>query len=813
MILPVARIAAYIDPDRTREHLRLTGFGASRCLKVSNDKLENMTQRLKLVLLPGMVALAFCIPGSNATAKEGSVHLQIEGTNLFMQVDGSKDDEWRFEASPDFGSWTNASAFKTVYSGKANAAWASAGITPGDRCFYRAVQTDGLFDRQVLRTLALTFTQTGWQSLLTKGRTTGSNTIGTLVTDGRMTNFGVGVRYRGNTSFTGMGGGGGAPTKKSLNVELNYTNDTYELMGYQTINLNNAYGDETIMRESLYFNIMRNYTICPHACLVNLYINDEFWGVYSFVQQENGDLIKEWCPSSDGDRWRAPNMPGMGGGGIPGPGGVVVGGGPGGQASGVSALSYLGTNIASYRANYELKTDNSTNAWQRLMHATDVLNNTPINQLRDAVEEVLAVDRWLWFLALENVFADDDSYFNKGADYCFYFEPETGRIHPVEHDGNESFMAGDAQLSPVQGTTGSNRPVLSRLLGIPELRQRYLAHMRTVLQEYFNPPTMTALISQFSALSIAAITADPKKNYTMAGYNTDLTALKTFVANRYRFLTNHAELRPASPAISAVNGPVRSPAPNETPFVTAQVVASGTDGIDTVWLYHRGKSYGRFARVQMIDDGAHGDGAAGDGVYGAGTTNYAAGTKVRFYVEARSANSAKAACFAPARAEEATFSYRVGLATATNTPVVINELMADNLHTLADPQGEYDDWIELRNLTGQEVDLTGHYLSDDPTHPRKWQFPAGTMIPANGFVIVWADEDGSAAEGLHANFKLASSGEELLLLDTDANLNAVLDVVSFGAQQTDVSYGRLSDNADIWGLLDPTPGQSNTGSR
>src|SRR6185503_16434557 len=123
------------------------------------------------------------------------------------------------------------------------------------------------------------------------------------------------------------------------------------------------------------------------------------------------------------------------------------------------------------------------------------------------------------------------------------------------------------------------------------------------------------------------------------------------------------------------------------------------------WLYYRGKSFGRFATVQMFDDGAHNDGAANDRVFGASTTNYPAGTKVRFYVEARSANVARAATFSPARAEHVTYSYRVGLVTATNTPVILNEFMASNTSTIADPQGEYDDWIELHNLTDQPVNL------------------------------------------------------------------------------------------------------------
>jgi hypothetical protein len=666
------------------------------------------------------------------------------------------------------------------------------------------VQTAGLYDPTLLRTVGLTFTQSNWRTLLTNGRTTGSNTVATFSLDNGATNSAVGVRYRGNTSFTGMGGGGGgggaAPTKKSVNIEFDYADPKGDLMGHDTLNLNNAYGDETILREPLYFTVMSQYAFCPKGSLARLYINGENWGVYSLAQQEDGDLVREWCPSNDGDRWRAPNMPAGGGGG---------GGGPGGPGSGASALSYLGTSVATYQRNYELKTDNSTNAWERLVHAIEVLNNTPTATLRDQVEEVLAVDRWLWFLALENIFADDDSYFNKGADYGFYYEPESGRFHPIEHDGNESFMAGDVHLSPVQGANTTARPVLYKLLSIPELRQRYLAHLRTVLQETYNPPVMTALIDRFVASSVAAVAADTKKGYTMTTYTNDLRTLKTFVTNRYNYLVSHAELRPEPPNILAVHAPAYPPKTTDSPWVTAQVAASGANGIDSVWLYHRNKSYGRFTAVPMFDDGAHADGEAGDGRFGAAVTPYRAGNKVRFYVEARSANATKAASFSPPRAEEWTYSYRVILTSAPDTPVVINELMASNTRTLADPQGEYDDWIELHNLTDQTVDLTGRYLSDEPNNPRQWPFPAGTTIPADGYLLVWADENGKAPAGLHASFKLSADGEELFLTDTDANHNAVLDSLTFGPQEADVSYGRGADDAELWTAMTPTPGTPN----
>ena len=148
---------------------------------------------------------------------------------------------------------------------------------------------------------------------------------------------------------------------------------------------------------------------------------------------------------------------------------------------------------------------------------------------------------------------------------------------------------------------------------------------------------------------------------------------------------------------------------------------------------------------------------------------------------------------------------------AAAVPVVINEVLASNGHTLADPQGEYDDWIELYNQSSAPVNVGGMYLTDDPAEPAKWQFPknapARTTIPAHGYLLVWAD--GAVGDsGLHAAFNLSASGESVALFDRDGL--TLVDSVDFDAQRTDISYGRFPDGADIWSpLTSPTPGTQN----
>ena len=79
-------------------------------------------------------------------------------------------------------------------------------------------------------------------------------------------------------------------------------------------------------------------------------------------------------------------------------------------------------------------------------------------------------------------------------------------------------------------------------------------------------------------------------------------------------------------------------------------------------------------------------------------------------------------------------------------------------------------------------------------------------IPANGFLLIWCDDE---ASGIHTNFKLGASGDKVVLLDSDGK---IIDEKEFGSQTTDVSIGRNPDGGNTWKSFNaPTPETSNTG--
>ncbi|HCO95855.1 MAG TPA: hypothetical protein DIU00_18260, partial [Phycisphaerales bacterium] len=159
-------------------------------------------------------------------------------------------------------------------------------------------------------------------------------------------------------------------------------------------------------------------------------------------------------------------------------------------------------------------------------------------------------------------------------------------------------------------------------------------------------------------------------------------------------------------------------------------------------------------------------------------------------------------------------------ANAAESTLLINELMASNNTSIQDPQGQYDDWIEIHNYGLEAVDIGGMYLTDNLSDPKKWQIPADnsalTTIPAGGYLLIWADND-TGDYGLHASFKLDAGGEEIGLFSVrspqdDSDGTTLIDSVTFGNQTGDVSYGRHPDAGDYWQAFgSPSPAAQNIG--
>ncbi|OGU48233.1 MAG: hypothetical protein A2000_11285 [Ignavibacteria bacterium GWB2_36_8] len=166
-----------------------------------------------------------------------------------------------------------------------------------------------------------------------------------------------------------------------------------------------------------------------------------------------------------------------------------------------------------------------------------------------------------------------------------------------------------------------------------------------------------------------------------------------------------------------------------------------------------------------------------------------------------------------------------GLKAQQNPKIFINEFLASNVSINADivDFDDYSDWIELYNDEDFDVDIGNYFITDNLNQPTKYQFPVSVIIPSKGFLLLWADGyndipghtyrrdyypyDYFTTKYFHLNFAISRASEEIALFSSDTLL---VDSVTFGLQERDVSMGRKPDGTSNWYYFgDPTPNASN----
>ncbi len=149
-------------------------------------------------------------------------------------------------------------------------------------------------------------------------------------------------------------------------------------------------------------------------------------------------------------------------------------------------------------------------------------------------------------------------------------------------------------------------------------------------------------------------------------------------------------------------------------------------------------------------------------------------------------------------------------AATAQTLIVINEFQASNNETVADEDGDFEDWIEIFNEGDAPARLTGYGLTDREGDFFRWVFPDTSLGPGE-FMLIWASGKNRRSPGapLHTNFSIAEHGEPLRLSDVNGEK---LDSVPPIHVPTDYSYGRSQDGSDNWVFFsNPTPGFPNAG--
>ncbi|MEE2886158.1 MAG: CotH kinase family protein [Planctomycetota bacterium] len=647
-------------------------------------------------------------------------------------------------------------------------------------------QSEDLYDLTKVRSLYIQFSSANWYSQLVANRTTGAHLQGDVIVDSKLFQQ-IGVRMVGGDSFDGT-----ASTKKPHSIKMDAFTKGQDLYGYDNINLHNGFNDPTMMREVISYEILREYMPAPRANWVDVYVNNVYWGLYINIQQVDKGMISDWFKGNDGNRYLAEPTAAAG--------------------KGKSALQWLGTTLQNYQDAYDLKTGSPTNPYVDLQTLCNVLNNS--TQLSTDLPQVFEVDRALWYLAHFNLVSNLNGYNPRGNGYYIYHDEQFDTLNVLPWDMGGAFGASSSQtvsealnFDPFEGDTRTSRPMVSRLFSVAEWRSRYVHHMKTILADSLDWTSSVAKqVSTYQTLIDPIVQADPKKLYSYQdfldnitkavvlgnepGYGKVAPGLQQFCDSRAAYVNTLAEFQFVAPVLSDVKVTPSDPKPNTVTNVTAKVTS--TVALGQVTAHYRGD--GGYMMVTMYDDGNHGDGGANDGVFG-GTipaTVHTPGAKVEYFVGAASAAaSGGAVTYLPAKAANDPMSYVTRWAVGSS-PAHINEFLAINNSTNVDENKEYEDWVEIYNKSSNPLPVGGMFLTDNVSNPTKWEIPANTSIPGDGTILIWCDEDKSQGP-LHANFKLAGAGEEIILFDTDGATQ--LSRIQFGQQTADVSIGWREDGS------------------
>ena len=133
----------------------------------------------------------------------------------------------------------------------------------------------------------------------------------------------------------------------------------------------------------------------------------------------------------------------------------------------------------------------------------------------------------------------------------------------------------------------------------------------------------------------------------------------------------------------------------------------------------------------------------------------------------------------------------------TAPPVVgsvlkLNEIMSKDVN-------DGPDWIEVYNMSDEDMDISGYFLNDKDVADGGFQIPDGTIIKANGFYVV--DETVSG-------IKVSSGGEDVSLAKPD---KTVIDYTRTPdmSQNVGLTWAREIDGEGDWIISNATPGASN----
>lgn len=401
-----------------------------------------------------------------------------------------------------------------------------------------AAQTSGdvVFGTDQVTEVRLTFTQIGfWDSLVANYSTETDMVASAMdITDNTGVHHfdNIAIRLKGNSSYGHPG------TKKSFKVDFNDFVSGQKYDGMKKLNFNNNFHDPTFMRDKVFMDLCRQAGIqSPRINYCNVYMNNTFWGFYTFVEQVDEEFLQDNFAHTGGNLFKAGDATGP----VP--------------AS--ADLKYYGATQSAYSTRYELKTNETLNDWSDLLQFIDFINNSNSTDFGNNFASKINKTTFMRSVAADVLFSSLDTYQHSARNYYIYHDSLNMRWEWIKWDGNETFgsyngsagISDMTQLAP--NYVGPNRPLIQNMFNNPTLYAEYLLEMCWMMDQFFNNTYLDPKLDGLKTLIQTHVYADNLKQYSNAQFDQDIVSntvvsggmssstlygLKSFVTARYNYL-------------------------------------------------------------------------------------------------------------------------------------------------------------------------------------------------------------------------------------------------------------------------------------
>jgi hypothetical protein len=221
-------------------------------------------------------------------------------------------------------------------------------------------------------------------------------------------------------------------------------------------------------------------------------------------------------------------------------------------------FDYDGPDPADYSVAYVKQTNVAINDYSGLIHMLDVLNNAPDETYLEDVAQVVNIEQWVRFAAVDALLGNGEGGLTdgRGDDFAMYQGVNDPRFTLVPYDLDTVLGINENTVTdPIWDYRDPDLNGLSRLLHQPEIAQMFYAQLLELCDTVFSPEIFNPLVDQ-----VLGSWVSPNR----------IAAIKQFAVDRVAFVRTEVENDPLTvqATLPTVNGYPKS--------TTAEAVLTGT---------------------------------------------------------------------------------------------------------------------------------------------------------------------------------------------------------------------------------------------